>query len=190
MPAAHSSSLSPAFRMHPSSHRVCLEIKCSFPAQPLDFVQCREPLLFTLSSDPFRHTTWPFQHSQNHFHPPGTLPAPPGSPPPLALGTYAGPQLTSAILNSNDKVAAGICHSLHCNAWVLIYRSLGKKFSCRQRIRCSERFLKRGQGCHAQLWAGLETQAQGQNHSLGKAQPCPYLKPYPPVLCKQFCLWR
>lgn len=136
MPAAHRSLLSPTFRMDPSSHGVCMETKCSFPAQALGSVQCRELPLLTLSSDPSRHTTWHFQHSQHHFHPPGTLPAPPASPPPLALGTYIGPQLTSPILNSNDKVAAGICHSLHCNARVLIYRSLGKKFSCRQRIRC------------------------------------------------------
>lgn len=48
------------------------------------------------------------------------------SPPPLALGTYITPQLTSPILNSNDKIAAGVRHSLHCDARVLIYRSLGK----------------------------------------------------------------
>lgn len=106
------------------------------PPPPLHSVPHREPSSVNLTFLPLQSHYPAFSALQTPYqstrHKPSSVRL---SPPPTARGTYVIPQLTSPILNSNDKIAAGICHSLYCNARVLIYRSLGKEFSCRQRIR-------------------------------------------------------
>jgi len=57
------------------------------------------------------------------------------APPSLALPAPKQHR-TVAILDPEDEISAGVCHTLHSNARELLHGGLGKKLSWKKRSRC------------------------------------------------------